>query len=136
MVKSVLIAIFMLGAVLLMPSNVLAQAKYQIKQMTPEVTAALEGRRSRFDILSALKVQGAVGENNHGYVEVLSQNNDAQSIADAENKDRKVIYETIAKQNGLEGALETIEKVFAQVQREKAAAGSKVQDNEGNWITK
>ncbi len=112
-------------------------ASYDIKEMTPEVKAALDGRRSRFDELKSLKAQGAIGENNKGYVEVLKSEGAAQSVADAENRDRRFIYTTIVAQNGLpEGALGTVETVFAQVQRDKAGAGDKIQDASGQWTAK
>jgi uncharacterized protein YdbL (DUF1318 family) len=105
--------------------------------MTPEVKSALEGRRSRFDELKSLKAQGAIGENNQGYVEVLKNTGNAQSIADAENRDRRFIYTTIVAQNGLpSSALGTVEEVFAQVQRDKASSGDKIQDASGNWTAK
>lgn len=113
-----------------------AQAKYSIKTMTPEVESALDGRRARFDQLNELKNKGALGENNKGYVEALGDDAQAKSLAAAENADRKVIYQTIADQNGLAGALETIEKVFAQVQRDKAEQGQKIQNEDGSWVTK
>lgn len=113
-----------------------AQAKYSIKSMTPEVEAALDGRRNRFDQLNELKNKGLIGENNQGYVEPLSEDKEAKALAKAENADRKVIYSTIADQNGLTGAIETIEKVFARVQRDKAEAGQKVQMEDGEWVVK
>ena len=113
---------------------VLAQVKYSIKEMTPEVNAALESRRDRFDKLRELKSKGTIGENNRGYVEVLVKVE--EPMVEAENQDRKLIYETIAKQNGLEGALDTIEKVFAQVQRDKAEKGENIQNEDGTWVSK
>ena len=115
---------------------VFAEGGYSIKQMTPEVQSALSNRRDRFDQLRTLKASGAIGENNHGYVEVLKQGNGADGVAAAENNDRKVIYQTIAQQNGLESAVGTIETVFAQVQRDKAAAGDQIQMEDGQWTTK
>jgi len=110
-------------------------ASYDIKEMTPEVKSALDGRRSRFEELKSLKAQGAVGENNKGYVEALSGN--AQSVVDAENRDRRFIYTTIVSQNGLPAdALGTVEDVFAKVQRDKASSGDKIQDASGSWTTK
>jgi len=111
-----------------------SEATYSIKEMTPEVQGALENRRARYEDLRQLKNAGAVGENNQGYVEALSA--DAQAIVSAENTDRKVIYVTIAQQNNLQGALATIEKVFAQVQRDKAEPGDKIQEDNGTWTTK
>ena len=113
-----------------------AQAKYSIKSMTPEVEAALDGRRGRFDQLNELKNKGLIGENNRGYVEALGDDADAKSLAKSENADRKVIYTAIAEQNGLSDAIDTIEKVFAQVQRDKADAGQKIQGEDGGWSTK
>ena len=69
-----------------------AQANYSIKQMTPEVESALNNRRDRFDQLRELKSQGMVGENSHGYVDVISKTKgDFWDIVEAENKDRKII---------------------------------------------
>ncbi|MDP2654009.1 MAG: DUF1318 domain-containing protein [Candidatus Omnitrophota bacterium] len=112
-------------------------ASYDIKEMTPEVKAALDSRRERFEQLRALKDQGAIGENNRGYVETLADDAEAKRVASAENKDRRLIYEAIVAQNNLAASeLATVEKTFAQVQRGKADAGHKVQDASGNWATK
>ncbi len=133
----VILSIFCMFAFLQsVPQQALAEAKYSIKQMTPEVKAALNSRRDRFDELRQLKSTGALGENNKGYVEVLQAQGNAAAIAAAENKDRQVIYQTIAQQNGLENALSTIETVFGQVQRDKAEAGDKVQGADGQWVSK
>ncbi len=118
------------------PQNIFAEGKYDIKEMTPEVKAALENRRSRFDQLKSLKAQGIVGENNRGYVQVLGNDSSAKSLVESENNDRRVIYKTIEAQNNLSGAMETIEKVFAQVQRDKASPTDKIQTEDGRWVTK
>ena len=131
MKKTILCALAVMLAV-----PVFAEGKYSIKQMTSEVQGALDNRHDRFDQLHALKASGAVGENSHGYVEVLKAEAGADAIAVAENSDRKVIYQTIAQQNGLEDAVATIESVFAQVQRDKAAVGDQVQEEDGHWVTK
>ena len=115
---------------------VFAQAKYAIKEMTPQVQEALNNRRDRYDQLRDLKAKGWVGENNKGYAEALSEASVAVVLVADENKDRSVIYSTIALQNGLEGSQDTIEKVFAGVQRDKAQQGDKIQDDSGQWITK
>ena len=111
-------------------------SKYSIKTMTPEVQQALNARKDRFSELRSLKSSGVIGENNHGYVEVLKSDSNAMSIASQENRDRKVVYQTIAEQNGLEGALSTIESAFAQVQNDKAESGDKIQNADGSWAVK
>lgn len=113
-----------------------AQGKYSIKEMTPQVTEALENRRDRYEELANLKQEGLVGENNQGYIHVFEGRPDVEAIANAENRDRKIIYQTIAEQNGLVDAIGTIEEVFAQVQRDKAQAGDRIQSPDGSWMTK
>lgn len=111
-----------------------ADNKYSIKEMTPQVKSALDGRKSRFEQLESFKAAGKVGEDNKGYV--VAFEDDAKSVVNAENSDRKVVYQTIADQNGLGGEIATIEKVFAQVQHDKAQAGYKIQLEDGSWTTK
>ncbi len=113
-----------------------AQQRYTIKEMTPEVTSALEGRRNRYEKLQQFKKSGDIGENNRGYVEAFSKEREAQEIVRLENTDRSVIYKTIARQNNLTEALGTIEKVFAQTQRENAQSGDKIQTEDGRWVVK
>lgn len=124
---------FMAGAAL---PGVVAAKDYNIKQMTAEVTVALEQRRERYERLTELKGQGVIGENNKGYLSVLKHDPQVAELIKKENQDRKVIYQTIAEQNGLGGAINVIEEVFAGVQREKAAAGDQVQLPDGKWISK
>ena len=129
--KKIFLSFLMMG---LSVSLACAQAAYDIKEMTPAIKAALESRKARFEELKSFKARGIVGENNRGYVQALSADADVKGLVNAENKDRKVVYEAIVDQNGLDaGALATVEKVFARVQRDKAASGEKVQDENGNW---
>ena len=110
---------------------------YDIKEMTPDVKAALDGRRERNEQLRTLKAQGFIGENNHGYVQVLKPSSEAEALASTENKDRELIYKTIVAQNDLPAdALGTVESVFAQVQRDKATTGDTLENESGQWITK
>jgi uncharacterized protein YdbL (DUF1318 family) len=111
-----------------------AQATYDIKEMTPAVKSALDGRKSRFAELKTMKTQGVVGENNRGYVQALGGGKEVIALVAAENRDRKQVYEAIVTQNKLSpSALATVEAVFARVQRDKADPGDKVQDASGRW---
>lgn len=121
----------------IMANAVLAAGAYDIKQMTPQVQSALDGRKQRFAQLKSLKAQGILGENNRGYVELLGAAADARGLVDEENRDRKAIYEAIVLQNSLgKGALATVEGVFAEVQRQKASSGDRIQSPSGEWVTK
>jgi uncharacterized protein YdbL (DUF1318 family) len=129
MKKLLLVGLLVCAAV-----TVSAQATYDIKEMTPAVKAALDGRKSRFAELKTMKAQGVVGENNRGYVQALGGGADVKALVAAENKDRKQVYEAIVQQNKLgPAALPTVEAVFARVQRGKADPGDKVQDASGRW---
>ncbi|MBI3313925.1 MAG: YdbL family protein [Candidatus Omnitrophica bacterium] len=112
-------------------------AQYDLKTMTPEVTQAISNRQGRYEELQSLKTKGDVGENNHGYVEVLNSASGIQSLVDLENQDRKVIYQTIAEQNNLgPSGFAIIETVFGEVQRDKARAGESIQNPDGAWVKK
>ena len=131
--KRYLMAMVMMLAVC---GAVFAQS-YDIKEMTPAVKAALDGRKARFAELRSLKSQGLVGETNHGYVQALGGDAAVNSLVAAENKDRKAVYLAIVDQNSLgAGALDAVENVFAGVQREKASSGDKIQDESGEWGAK
>ena len=125
------------GVLLLPIRQSFAESKYNIKEMTPEVQTALDNRKSRFEKLSALKTQGVIGENNRGYIEALDATDaQAKTLADQENQDRRLIYQTIEKQNNLTNAMDAIEKAFAETQRERANSGEKIQNPDGSWTTK
>ncbi len=110
-------------------------SSYDIKEMTPEIQQSLSGRQARYSQLKQLKASGAIGENNEGYVEALS--GAGNSAASAENSDRRVIYSAIVQQNNLGGSgLSQVQKVFAEVQRDKATAGESIQLASGEWTKK
>jgi uncharacterized protein YdbL (DUF1318 family) len=128
---------FLCCVVILLSLSSVALAQYDIKTITPDVKAALEARKGRFSELKALKAKGLVGESNRGYVEAISGGADVKALVNAENKDRKAVYQAIVEQNELgDGVLATVEGVFAGVQRDKAVAGEKIQEPSGNWVTK
>jgi uncharacterized protein YdbL (DUF1318 family) len=121
---------------MLFPHLTSAQGQYQIREMTDELKTALENRRQRYEALKAMKGRGLIGENNRGYLDVLSDQEGAQRLTSEENRDRRTIYEAIAEQNDLTQASGTIEKVFAQVQRDKAETGEMIQMENGQWTKK
>ena len=128
--------IFIILAAALTPMSARAEAKYSLKEMTPEVSAALDARRARFDNLADLKAKGMVGEDDRGYVKALVSDPEVEAVVDAENNDRELVYTTIAQQNNLAAEMAAIEKVFAEVQRDKAKPGEKIQADSGQWVTK
>ena len=131
-----ILGILIILAAALTPMSARAEAKYSLKEMTPEVSAALDARRARFDNLADLKAKGMVGEDDRGYVKALVSDPEVEAVVDAENNDRELVYTTIAQQNNLAAEMAAIEKVFAEVQRDKAKPGEKIQADSGQWVTK
>ena len=123
--------------VLLTAASLCMAANYDYKTMTPDIKKAVQNRQARYYQLQALKQAGTVGENNKGYVTDLKDNTTASTMVAAENKDRRVLYEALAEQNNLgnTGLLE-IQRAFAEVQADKAAAGEMLQSPSGDWKQK
>ena len=108
-----------------------------LQEVTPEVQAVVDSRKARYPRLKELKGQGLVGEGNQGDVVSLGGDVNVQQLVEDENKDRAVIYEAILKQNRLKTSdMPAIRETFAEVQREKADPGEKIQTPDGNWTTK
>ena len=109
----------------------------QLKFTTPEVQKAIDSRRDRFSQLKDTKAQGVVGEDREGHVSALGGGSDVQALVEAENQDRETIYRAIVEQNSLPpDSISTIRAAFAEVQREKAEPGERIQMPSGEWNTK
>ncbi len=109
----------------------------QLKVTTPEVQKALDARRDRYSSLKAYKAQGLIGEDKEGHVVALGGGAEVQGLVSAENPDRETIYRAIVVQNNLPSdSIATIRAAFAEVQREKADPGEKIQLPSGEWKTK
>lgn len=130
-VQFLLLMTFFSCILLVQPGNT---QEYSLKEITPQVQTALEARKARYNRIQELKQSGIIGENNKGYVSALESNNAARQIVDEENQNRRVIYYAIAEQNGLEGKEEIVEKVFAEIKREKASSGEMIQLPTGDWV--
>lgn len=90
---------------------------------------------ARLAAVDELRATQVVGENNAGYLAVLSADaTDAKGIVDEENADRKAVYQIIANQTG--GSVEAVGKSRARQIREQAKPGTMVQNDDGSWIAK
>ncbi len=96
-----------------------------------DIKARMHGR---LPAIKALKAAGIVGENNQGYLAVLKQAGDKKALIDAENQDRRMVYEAIAKQQKTTPDL--VGRRRAMQIAEKADPGTMVQDAKGNWVRK
>ena len=89
---------------------------------------------ARLPAIKALKGQGIVGENNRGYLQFVGQKKEKEEVVTAENKDRKLVYKAIAKQQGT--TAEVVGKHRAVQISNKAQPGEWLQDANGKWYQK
>lgn len=112
----------------------------ELRVRTPEVMAAVESRRARLGELTAAMTRGCIGENNQGLVETRPGTDCAAGVAGlvaAENRDRAVLQKTLMEQNKMPpGETPKVQAGFARANRERAPAGTWVQDPGGQWTRK
>ena len=90
--------------------------------------------KERLPVITALKAEGVVGENNKGYLEVIGANRGKAGVITAENSDRKEVYTAIAKQQGT--SVDLVGKRRAKQIVQKTKPGQWIQDNSGQWYQK
>jgi uncharacterized protein YdbL (DUF1318 family) len=93
-----------------------------------------ERMAGRIPAINALKDQGAIGENNKGFLEYRTGNKPQPQLVADENSDRGKVYGAISKQQGAPVALvgERRAKMIAQ----KGKAGQWFQKPDGTWYKK
>ncbi|MEJ2165402.1 MAG: YdbL family protein [Desulfobacterales bacterium] len=89
---------------------------------------------ARLPVIKSLKDKGIVGENNRGYLEFIGKKKEKAEVVAAENKDRKLVYEAIAKQQST--TVEVVGRHRAAQIAEKAQSGEWLQDANGKWYKK
>lgn len=92
-----------------------------------------ERMRQRLPIITSLKAQGMIGENNQGYLELKGPATQADQVA-AENNDRRAVYAAIARQQ--KTTLQQVGILRARQIAEIAAPGTWIQDQTGTWRKK
>jgi len=95
------------------------------------IRARMEKRIPQID---ALKTQGAIGENNRGFLEVRAAAADADSVAAAENTDRTAVYAALAAKTG--ATPDAVGKARARQIAANSAAGVWLQRENGEWYKK
>jgi uncharacterized protein YdbL (DUF1318 family) len=88
----------------------------------------------RLPISKDLKARGIVGENNLGFLEFIGDQKEKADVVKAENRDRKSVYDAIAKKQGT--TAEVVGKHRAAKIAGKAPAGQMLQDANGKWYKK
>ena len=90
--------------------------------------------KERLPVITALKAEGVVGENNKGYLGVIGANQVKKDVINAENSDRKQVYTAIAKQQGT--SVDLVGKRRAKQIAKKAKPGQWIQDQSNKWYQK
>ena len=90
--------------------------------------------RARLPAIVAMKAAGAVGENNQGYLVIRNPSGAKKDIVEAENQDRRMIYQAIAKKHNTTPDL--VGQRRALHIAEKAEPGTWIQGAGGKWRQK
>jgi uncharacterized protein YdbL (DUF1318 family) len=103
-----------------------------LKQASPRVTELATKMRDRNPQVQEFRKQGVFGESNRGYIELRDEStlasadakNQAQRLMADENRDRKALYEEVARLNSDRNlSVTAVEKVFAGERLKRARAG-------------
>jgi len=124
-------------------SNTIAPATGEKKQ----VLDAVQNRKFNKDDIDELKRAKVVGENNQGYLQVLTQpryQDDAEyrrsvdQIVSEENRDRKIIFERILTLNetAANAGPNKYSQVLARLNYDNSEPGTMIQDEDGRWLEK
>jgi len=88
----------------------------------------------RIPAINALKDKGAIGENNRGYLEYRSANKPQPELVNGENKDRRAVYQSIAKNTKVDVGL--VEQRRAKQIADIGQKGHWFQKPDGSWYKK
>jgi uncharacterized protein len=90
--------------------------------------------KARLPVIKDLKFKGIVGENNRGYLAFVGSQREEQAIVNAENEDRRIVYQALAQRENV--PMERLEALRAKNIAEKANPGEWLQDAAGKWYQK
>ena len=101
----------------------------------PVFAGAIQDRmKSRLPVIRQLKSQGAVGENNRGYLEFRGSQRPQANVVAAENADRSKVYNAIAAKTGTTAAVVGNRRAAQLAQQ--ARRGDWLQNAKGQWYRK
>ena len=113
-------------ALLLIPATAVFGAESKKDQLRKRL-------RERAPEIAKLKSEGLIGETDEGYVDFVKGKDKGGDVVDAENADRKQVYENIAKDTG--ESVDKVAKQAAQKQFDHAKPGEWIRID-GKWKKK
>jgi uncharacterized protein len=119
-----------------------AWAQVDINISTPAIRSIRSSIEGRFPQLMPYYNGGNVGISNRGYLEIRNQGGldvgalgGLRGLVDADNGDRRRLYQEIASANGLgPDTIPQIEQLFADSWQNRANPGWWVQRGDGSWV--
>jgi uncharacterized protein len=121
-----------------------AWAQVDINISTPAIRNIRSSIEGRFPQLVPYYNGGNVGITNRGYLEIRNQGGldigavgSLRGLVDADNGDRRRLYQEIASANGLGGdTIPQIERLFADSWQNQARPGWWIQRGDGTWVSR
>lgn len=105
-----------------------------VSSVADDLSAVKRQMEKRLPIIIELKSKGIIGENNTGYLQFIGGRREKEDIVQAENQDRRKVYESIAKKEG--ASIEQVGQRRAQQIASKARKGEWLQNPTGKWYQK
>lgn len=129
---------------LLLSEALAAGGELKITVNSPETLQIRDKQVARLDALQKAEAAGSIGESNMGLLTFDHAGNVASNVRtqltplmDAENSDRKDLYNEILSSNGYAPSrLIDLQKSFARSFQSRAASGTWIQDDGGKWSRK
>lgn len=90
--------------------------------------------KSRLPTIAQLKSEGVIGEDKNGYLGFVTSKKKEVEIVEAENSDRKKVYNAIARQQ--ETSAELVGERRGKQIADRAKSGEWLQDEAGKWYKK
>ncbi len=121
-----------------------AHARVETTVSNAAIRSLKDRMRSRNSQLVPFFNEGAIGENNRGYLEILDTSGldlrsraNVNRLAEAENTDRRQLYTEVARALNIDpGQISRIETIFAEEWQKSAQSGWFVQQPDGSWVRK
>ena len=90
--------------------------------------------KARLPAIRELKDSRLAGENNQGFLEFLGNAIENQGVVESENSDRRMVYDAIANQQGIQA--DAVGRLRAIKNAERARPGDMIQNKNGDWTQK
>jgi uncharacterized protein YdbL (DUF1318 family) len=90
--------------------------------------------KDRLPVILKLKAEGLLGEDNLGLLQFVGGEKKQEDVVAEENKDRKIVYEAIAKKQ--QTTPDVVGRIRSRQIAKKAKPGEWLQNEQGEWYQK